>query len=193
MTIRSTLAFMVIAGLFATVTARAAEIEIGTQAPDFSATGVDGEDYSLASTKGAKAVVVFFTCNSCPVAVAYEDRLIEFANQYADKGVQLIAINCNNRTEDLAAMKKQSKENGFSFPYVFDASGQSARDYGARVTPHFFILDGDRRIAYRGAFDDDMRKPTTHYVAAAVDAILEGETPATTTTKAFGCGIKSKR
>ena len=171
---------------------RAEEIDIGAAAPDFKAQGVDGKDYSLTSTKGAKVTVLCFTCNGCPVAVAYEDRFVEFAKQYSSKGVKFIALNCNNATENLKAMKQRSEEKGFPFPYVFDASGDAARAYGARVTPHLFLIDEHGKVAYRGAFDDNMKDAKKHFVADAVDALLAGKTPETQTTKAFGCGIKLK-
>ena len=99
----------------------AEEVEIGAKAPDFKATGVDGKQYSLANTKDAKVTVLCFTCNLCPVAVAYEDRFIEFNKKYANKGVQFIAINCN-KTENLPAMKERAEEKDFGFPYVYDGS-----------------------------------------------------------------------
>lgn len=170
----------------------AEEIEIGAQAPAFKAQGVDGKEYSLVSAKAAKATVLCFTCNGCPVAVAYEDRFIEFANKYGVQGVQFIAINCNNATENLKAMKQRAEEKGFTFPYAFDESGEAARAYGARVTPHIFIVDQHGKIAYRGAFDDNIKDAKKHYVADAVAALLSGKAPETTTSKAFGCGIKLK-
>jgi peroxiredoxin len=169
------------------------EIEIGTKAPDFKATGVDGKEYSLASVKDADVVVVAFTCNDCPVAVAYEDRFIAFQEQFGkNKKVAFLAINANNATEGLDAMKQRAGEKGFKFPYAFDASGESAKSYGARVTPHMFILDKARNVAYRGAFDDKQTGPTKSYVVDAVNALLAGKTPETASTNAFGCGIKLK-
>ena len=167
-----------------------AELEIGSAAPQFKALpGVDGKEYSLPDMKDAKIVVVCFTCNRCPVAVAYEDRFVEFSKKYAAKGVKFVAINANRKTEDITAMKTRAEEKGFNFPYVFDKSGKLATDYGARVTPHIFVLDEKRNVAYVGAFDDDMEKPTKPYVADAVDALLTGKKVETTHTKAVGCGI----
>jgi len=167
-----------------------AELEIGTHAPEFKALpGVDGKEYSLPEMKDAKVVVVCFTCNRCPVAVAYEDRFVEFSKKYASKGVKFVAINANRKTEDIAAMKTRAEEKGFNFPYVFDKSGKLATEYGARVTPHIFVLDQSRNVAYVGAFDDDQEKPTKNYVADAVDSLLAGKKVETTKTKAFGCGI----
>ncbi|HEX5102666.1 MAG TPA: thioredoxin family protein [Pirellulaceae bacterium] len=172
----------------------AAELEIGAKAPDFKATGIDGKEYNLASVKDAKAVVVCFTCNVCPVAVAYEDRFVEFQKKYAAKGVKFIAINANkaNPAEGIEAMKTRAEEKGFNFPYAFDASGESASEYGARVTPHLFLLDGDRTVAYVGAFDDNQNNPKKHYLTDAVDAVLAGKKVETTNTKAVGCGIRNK-
>ncbi len=167
----------------------AEEIEIGAQAPDFAAKTTDGKDVSLKSAlKDSKAVVVCFTCNKCPVSVAYEDRFIDFTKEYADKGVKFIAINVN-RGENLDVMKTRAEEKGFNFPYAFDESGDSARGYGARVTPHIFVVDGSGKVAYRGSFDDKQSEPTKHFVSDAVDAVLAGKAPATTSTKAFGCGV----
>src|SRR5690349_21274022 len=170
-----------------------AELEIGAHAPDFKALpGVDGKQYSLDEMKDAKIVVVCFTCNRCPVAVAYEDRFVEFSKKYAGKGVKFVAINANRRTEDIGAMKTRAEEKGFNFPYVFDKSGKLATEYGARVTPHMYVLDAKGNVAYVGAFDDDQKSPKKHYVADAVDAVIAGKTPEVTNTKAFGCGIANK-
>jgi peroxiredoxin len=170
----------------------AAEIEIGEKGPAFQAKGVDGKEYSLASTKGAKATVLCFTCNQCPVAVAYEDRFIEFQKKYGDKGVKFIAINVNT-SEDLAAMKERAEEKGFNFPYAYDESGDAARAYGARVTPHLFLLDDKGVVVYRGSFDDKQNNPKTPHLENAVNAVLAGETPGVASTNAFGCGIKPKK
>ncbi len=172
----------------------AAEVEIGAKAPDFKAKGIDGKEYTLASTKDAKVTVVVFTCNQCPMAIAYEDRLVELTKKYKEKGVQLVAINCNSpsgASENLAAMKQRAEEKGFNFPYALDESGDSARAYGATVTPHFFVIK-EGKIAYRGSLDDQKDKPTKHYLADALDALLAGKKPGTESTKAFGCGIKLK-
>ena len=171
----------------------AAELEVGAKAPEFKGLpGTDGKEYSLADMKDAKAVVVCFTCNRCPVSVAYEDRFVEFTKKYGEKGVKFVAINSNKSTEDLAAMKTRAEEKGFNFPYVYDESGKLATEYGARVTPHMFVLDAKGKVAYVGAFDDNQNKPSKHYVADAVDAVLAGKAPETTKTKAFGCGIQNK-
>lgn len=184
--------FLALSVLALCAPAFSAELEIGASAPEFKALpGVDGKEYSLAEMKDAKVVVVCFTCNSCPVAVAYEDRFVEFSKKYAGKGVKFVAINANRQTEDLAKMKTRAEEKGFNFPYVFDKSGQLATQYGARVTPHIFVLDQNRKVAYVGAFDSDAQSPKDGYVADAVDALLAGKKVETAHTKALGCAIRN--
>jgi peroxiredoxin len=176
------------AALFVSGTLLAA-VRTGEAGPNFKAKGIDGKEYSLA--KDAKVTVLCFTCNVCPVAVAYEDRFIEFAKKYKDKSVNFIAINVNS-TEDRAAMKQRAEEKGFPFPYAYDESGDSARAYGARVTPHLFVLDGQGKVVYQGAFDDKQAEPTKHYVVDAVEAVLAGKKPPVAETTAFGCGIRPR-
>lgn len=168
---------------------QALAVDVGAKAPDFTAKGVDGKEYSLDSFKDAKAVVVCFTCNACPVAVAYEDRFIDFAKKYEEKGVKFVALNVNT-SEDLDAMKERAEEKGFNFTYAYDASGDAARAYGAQVTPHLFVLDQDRKVVYIGSFDDKQNNPSKSFVEAAVDASLKGEKPEVTSNRAFGCGIR---
>lgn len=170
----------------------AAELAPGDKAPAIKGlVGVDGKECNLGDSK-AKATVVCFTCNICPVSVAYEDRFIEFTKKYKDKGVEFVAINANKKTEDLAAMKTRAEEKGFNFPYVFDKTGTSATEFGATRTPHIFVLDSKGVVQYVGAFDDNQKSPSKHYVADAVDAVLAGKTPAVAKTKAVGCGIQNK-
>jgi peroxiredoxin len=170
------------------------ELKVGDAAPTFTdIIGVDDKKHSLDEFKDSKAVAVVFTCNKCPVAVAYEQRLIEYQNDYKDKGVQLVAINVNNAEEDkLPAMKVRAEEMGFTFPYLYDESQKSARDYGAEVTPHVFLLDAQRKLAYVGPVDDNMDTPkvTKTLLRDATDAVLEGKAPAITEEKPAGCGIQ---
>jgi peroxiredoxin len=186
--LRSALSLLAVLALVSTSFA-AEKLATGDKAPDFSAKTTDGKDINLANQSDAKVVVVCFTCNICPVAVAYEDRFIEFTKQYKDKGVSFVAINVNT-TEDLEAMKQRAEEKGFNFPYAYDATGDSCRAYGAKVTPHLFVLDKDRTIAYQGSFDDNQRKPTKAHLKDAVDALLAGKAVEVSTTNAFGCGIR---
>jgi peroxiredoxin len=174
--------------------AQTPEAQIGQPAPSFEGlNGVDDQPHSLKDYADAKAVVVAFICNHCPVAVAYEDRLIALHDDYADKGVQLIAINVNNMDADkLPAMKERAEEKGFKFPYLYDPTQKVGRDYAAAVTPHVFVLDGERKFAFIGPIDDnqDESKVTETYVRDAVEAVLAGSKPETTNVNPVGCGIK---
>ena len=172
--------------------AGAEEIAVGEKAPDFKVRATDGKEYTLESFKDAKAIIVTFTCNNCPVAVAYEDRFIAFAKKYKEKGVVFLAINCNT-SEKLPDMKQRAEEKGFPFIYAYDETSESGHKYGARVTPHLFVIDKDRKIAYRGSFDDKQDGPSKQYLASAIDALLDGKKVELTSTKAFGCGIKLKK
>lgn len=168
------------------------KVEIGQAAPEFNGLkGTDGKEYALGDYKDAKALVVVFTSNSCPVAVAYEDRVIDLQKKYADQGVKVLAINCNSN-EGAEDVKKRAEEKQTSYAYLKDSTQQSGRDFGATCTPHVFVLDGSRKIAYMGAIDDSMNedKVTKHYVADALDAVLDGKTPTTTETRQRGCGIR---
>ncbi|MGA2258691.1 MAG: thioredoxin family protein [Thermoguttaceae bacterium] len=166
---------------------------IGDSSPQWTGiVGTDDKPHSLADSKDAKAVVVVFTCNHCPVATAYQERLIALQNDYKDKGVQVIAI-CVNKgsADDLDAMKKRAASAGFNFPYLYDPTQQVGRDYGATCTPHAFILNKDRKLAYMGAIDDNTHadKAEKHYVRTALDALLGGKTPETPVTRQVGCAI----
>jgi peroxiredoxin len=171
-----------------------AGVKLGAAAPDFKGIiGIDDKRHSLADYKDAKLVVLVFTCNHCPVAQAYQDRLIGVQKDYQPKGVQLVAVNVNNIPDDrLDEMKKRAKDKGFNFPYLYDASQKMGHDYGALVTPHVFVLDKDRKIAYLGAVDDKMQadEVKTPYLRNALDALLAGKKPPQESTKAIGCGIK---
>lgn len=170
------------------------KLNIGDKAADFAdIIGVDEKKHGLADYKHAKAVVVVFTCNGCPFAKSYEDRLIAIQKDYKDKGVQLVAINVNNRPVDkLDKMKERAKKKEFNFPYLYDESQKSAKDYGAELTPEVYVLDADRKIAYMGSVDDNIEdfRVKKHYVKEALDAVLAGKKPETTETKPKGCSVK---
>lgn len=187
----SLFALVAILGLVSGATADDLKLKTGDAAPNFKATATCGTEISLENFAEADAVVIVFNCNTCPVAIAYEDRINEFAKKYKDKNVAVLSIN-NHRSETLEDMKTRAEEKGFVFPYAYEESGDSAREYGAKVTPHCFVLDKERKIAYQGAFDNSQKDPTEHYVAAAVDALLEGKKVAIDHKPAFGCGIKFK-
>lgn len=175
-------------------TAHAATAKLGEKAPDWSGIiGIDDAKHGLADYKKAKAVVVVFTCNHCPVAKAYEDRLVALQKDYEKKGVQLVAVNVNNLPADtLEPMKERAKEKKFKFPYLYDSSQQIGHDYGATKTPEVFLLDKERKLVYHGAIDDSMdaEKAETHHLRDALDAVLAGKEPPKAETAAFGCGIK---
>ncbi|MBV9121986.1 MAG: thioredoxin family protein [Planctomycetes bacterium] len=173
------------------------KITIGQQAPAWeNLPGVDGKTHSLSDLKDKDVVVMVITCNHCPVAQAYQDRIIAFAKKYTEdpnSKVALVAINVNNIPEDrLPQMKERAREKGFPFPYLYDQSQKIGHEYGASVTPEFYVLDKDRKIVYTGAMDDSMNpsEVTVNYLEPAVEAALKGEKPATTETRARGCGVK---
>jgi peroxiredoxin len=187
-------AMAALAMLLAVSCGYAAKLEIGDAAPSWSGIiGTDDKEHGLADYAKAKLIVLVFTCNHCPVAVAYEDRLVALQKDYQAKGVQLVAANVNNLPADrLDKMKERAKAKGFNFPYIYDPTQKIARDYGATVTPHVFVLDKDRKIAYMGAIDDKQNPDAvkTHFLRDALDALLAGEKPPKAVTKQFGCTIK---
>ena len=168
-------------------------LSVGDAAPAWAdLDGTDGKKHSLADLKDKDVVVVVFTCNSCPVAVGYEDRIVAFANKHADR-VAVVAINVNTGKDDqLPEMTKRAAKKKFPFPYLYDPTQEIARKYGANYTPEFFVLDKDRKVAYLGAMDD--RSPPaaagTVFLDDAVEAALAGKKPATAETLARGCRIK---
>ena len=194
MTRKTRLRWLVLMAAAIAARAHAVELKIGDAAPTFAGIiGIDDKEHGLADYQGAKFVVVAFTCNHCPVAAAYEDRLVALQKDYQAKGVQLVAVNVNTIAADrLDKMKERAAKKGFNFPYLYDATQKIGRDYGATVTPHVFVLDKDRKIAYVGAVDDNMQpgKVKSPHLRNALDALLAGKKPPQEVTKQFGCGIK---
>ncbi len=194
--VRARLLLVAVCAVAAAVGCAAAALEIAQKGPDFTLAGTDGRVYSLATFKDARAVVVVFTCNHCPVAQAYEDRLIELAKTYADRGVALVAISSNDPKivpqDSFENMMKQAKAKNYPHPYLYDADQTVARAYGATCTPHVFVLDQERKLAYAGAVDDnnDARRAKEHWLKDALEALLEGKTPERQVTKERGCSIK---
>jgi peroxiredoxin len=191
------LAVALAVAVLATTAFGAPKLKIGDAAPTWSGlTGVDDKQHALPDYEKAKLVVVVFTCNHCPVAVAYQDRLIGLQKDYESKGVQVVAINSNSPKkqppDSFDKMKERAKDKGFNFPYLFDESQNVAKDYGATCTPHVFVVDKDRKIAYMGAIDDSMRaeKVKEPYLRSALDALLEGKKPPKAVTQQVGCSIK---
>lgn len=170
------------------------KLNIGDSTPKWDdLPGVDGKTHSLDDLKDHPVIVVAYTCNSCPYAVDYEDRLIALAKKYANTKVAVVAINVNLIEEDnLEAMAKKSKAKGFPFPYLFDESQEIAKQFGATRTPEFFVLNQVREVVYMGAFDDntDASKVTKNYVEEAVQATLSGKEITETETAPIGCAIR---
>jgi len=171
-------------------------LNIGDKAPAWvNLPGVDGEKHSQADLPKKKLAVVVFTCNSCPIAVDYEDRLIAFAEKHAAE-VSVTAINVNRVPADLLPkMKLRAEEKGFNFAYLFDESQQIAKQFGATGTPEFFLLSADRKVIYMGAMDDstDAAKVKHHYLEDAVQAALAGKSPEVKESFANGCRIRYAR
>lgn len=174
---------------------------VGDVATDFSLPNVDGTNVSLADFPSAKGFIVVFTCNTCPYSVAYEDRIIALDEQFKTKGYPVIAINPNDPAakagEEMEAMQERAREKGFTFPYLQDIGQTIYPQYGATRTPHVYILEkqgSELKVAYIGAIDDSSRDAGAvqqTYVADAVEALLAGNKPQTTQTKAIGCSIKT--
>ena len=180
-------------------------LEIGQPAPDFELPGVDGKTYCLNDFKTAKVLIVVFTCNHCPTAQAYEDRIISLCKDYTDRGLALVAISPNDpqavRLDELGysdlgdsldEMKIRAKDKGFPFPYLYDGQTQkTATAYGVLATPHVFIFDNLRRLCYVGRVDNsDVGDVTSHDARNAIDALLAGKAVAVQTTRVFGCSTK---
>lgn len=173
---------------------------IGDVADDFSLKNIDGKMVSMSDYKDAKGFIVIFTCNACPYAVKYEDRIIDLDEKFSDNGYPVIAINPNDPDvqpdDSFEKMIVRAKEKGFNFPYIFDEGQKVFPKYGATKTPHVFILNKDRVVEYIGAIDNNPNDPksvTEKYVEDAIAAIEKGEKPSPNTTKAIGCSIKSKK
>ena len=172
----------------------------GDKATDFKLKSVDGKMYSMSDYKDAKGFIVVFTCNHCPFAVKYEDRVIELAKKYKSKGYVLLAINPNDPAaqpdDSFDKMKVRAKEKGFTFPYLFDEGQKIFPQYGATKTPHVFLLDKNLIVKYIGAIDDNVEDASAvkeHYLENAITALENGKEPAVPVTKAIGCSIKVKK
>lgn len=174
--------------------------KVGDKATDFKLKSVDNKMYSMADYKDAKGFIVVFTCNHCPFAVKYEDRIIDLAKKYKSKGYVLLAINPNDpaaQPEDsFELMQKRAKEKKFTFPYLFDEGQKIYPQYGATKTPHVFLLDKNLVVKYIGAIDDnveDASQVKEKYLENAIAALEKGQEPIPSTTKAIGCTIKVKK
>lgn len=181
-------------------------LKIGSPAPDFKLPGVDGKYHALSDFAAAKALLIVFTCNHCPTAQAYEDRLVAVANDYKSKGLEVVAISPNSPlgllyeelgytdlNDDYEEMKIRAEDKKFPFPYLYDGDNEAVSlQYGPVATPHVFLFDKDRKLQYTGRMDavEKPGKANGEDIRAAIDAVLEGKTPAVQETKTFGCSTK---
>ena len=170
---------------------------LGDKAPAFTLPDTERVDHSLADGDHPATVVVF-TCNHCPYALAWHDRIADTARDYADRGVRFLAINSNDPEryprDSFEAMQQRVREEDWPLPYLHDESQEVARAYEARVTPDVFVLDADGALRYRGAPDSDYSDPAqgAAWLRGALDAVLAGKPPDPAETEPVGCSIKWK-
>ena len=174
--------------------------KIGDTAADFKLKNIDGKMVSLADYADVEGYIVIFTCNTCPYAVMYEDRIIDLHKKYASKGYPVIAINPNDPEikpdDSFESMQQRAKDKGFDFPYIFDEKQTVFPVYGATKTPHVFLLNNEKVVEYIGAIDNnaqDASAVSEKYLENAIAAIHKGEKPDPATTRAVGCSIKFKK
>lgn len=198
-TVHRVLPLLACVALLVPAAAHADPLALGARAPmaDVAMKNVDGKSRTVAGVAGKKGTLVIFTCNSCPWAQAWEERIVAHGNAWAKKGIGVIAINPNDpavKSEDgMAAMKKRAKDRGMAFPYVVDATSDVARAFGATRTPEVFLFDAEGKLVYHGAIDDNAREPekvTARYLEDALEAVAGGKDVTLAQTKAFGCTIK---
>lgn len=179
-----------------------AGLKPGDEATGFTLKNVDGKSVSLSDYKDQSGVILVFTCNPCPFAKAYEQRIIELHNTFADMGFPVVAINPNDvdmsPDDTMEQMKVRAREQDYPFVYLKDETQEVYKSYGATKTPHIYLLkkSGDKfKVAYVGAIDDNAMEEasvTSKYVESAIAALLAGSNPKPSTTRAIGCTIKTK-
>ncbi|MDW6022511.1 thioredoxin family protein [Mesorhizobium sp. BAC0120] len=175
-------------------------IELGTKAADFLLPDAQGVLHKLADFDAKPALLVAFISNRCPFVLLIREQFAAFARDYAEKGLQVVAINANDHAahpeEALARIGEEVEKSGYAFPYLKDESQETAKAYGAACTPDFFLFDADRRLAYHGQFDDarpgNGKNVTGADLRAAADAVLKGERPTSNQVSSIGCNIKWK-
>ncbi|HYV94848.1 MAG TPA: thioredoxin family protein [Chitinophagales bacterium] len=195
-------AMVLLAGVIIFSSFASSGYRVGDKADDFKLKNVDGKMVSLADYNDAKGFIVIFTCNHCPYAKAYEQRIMDLDKKYKALGFPVIAISSNDATviqdDSYNNMVIRAKEKGYTFPYLFDETQQVARKFGAMKTPHVFVLSKmpkGNEVKYIGAIDDNTEDASLaqhHYVEDAVNALLQGKDVPVTETKAIGCTIKWK-
>lgn len=176
-----------------------AGIAIGDAAPmaTVKMKSVDGREFAIQDVAGKKGTLVVFSCNACPYAKAWEQRIVEIGNTYSKKGFGVIVINSNDpdRVPDdgYATMQQRAKQRGMRYPYVVDATSEVARAFGATRTPEAFVFDASGKLAYHGTIDDNAHEPAKvkdRYLVNALQAVSAGKPVAVRETKSIGCGIK---
>jgi len=197
-------AFVLLAGLASAFTYNktiASGYKVGDIATDFSLKNIDNKKVALKDFKDAKGFIVVFTCNHCPYAQAYEDRIVALDKKYKKLGYPVVAINPNNpekqKEDSFELMKVKAKEKGFKFPYLLDEGQKVYPQYGATKTPHVYVLQKSPKgnvVKYIGAIDDNYAEASAvkqKYVENAVDALLKNKEVSVKETKAIGCSIKA--
>jgi peroxiredoxin len=176
-----------------------ANLNLGDRWISFNLPGVDDKQHDLADYSDREATAIIFSCNHCPYVRAWEDRMIQVQHDYANRGVQLVAINANDAErypdDSFPRMKERAQEKGFNFPYLYDATQGAARAYGAERTPEVFLFDKKGFLRYHGAIDDNFEDPGAvqhHYLREALEAVLSGQDPPVTESRPVGCTIKWK-
>jgi thiol-disulfide isomerase/thioredoxin len=179
-------------------------LDIGSQAPDFNLKGVDDKSYSLSDFAKSKVLVIIFSCNHCPTAQAYENRLNNIYSKYIPKGVSLVVISSNSMKslnlweqgwsdldDSFDAMKIRAKDKNFKFPYLYDGDDQkTAIAYGPEATPHAYVFDKNRKLQYVGCIDPSMENGKAETLSNAIDAVLGDRNIEKPVTKVFGCSTK---
>jgi AhpC/TSA family len=169
---------------------------VGNTAPALALPDTAGQDQALPEPGEAPATVVVWTCNHCPYALAWHDRIVAVADDYADRGVRFLAVNSNDAerypADSLAAMRERVAAERWPFPYLYDESQEAARAWNAQVTPNVYVLDPELRVRYEGAPDADHMDPSqgAAWLRGALDAVLAGEEPDPPATDPVGCSIK---
>ena len=176
----------------------AGALSLGSKAPmaDVKMRSVDGSEVSIAGVAGPKGTLVVFTCNHCPWAKAWEERIVALGNEYREKGIGVIAVNANDpkayADDGFDEMVARAKERGMRYPYAVDATSKIAEAFGATHTPEAFLFDKDGKLVYHGAVDDNAKEPDqveNHWLKDALDAVVAGSDVAVRETKSIGCSI----
>jgi peroxiredoxin len=178
--------------------AQASATKVGDLAPPLELPDTSGTVHALPTRDEAQATVVVWTCNHCPYALGWHDRIVQVARDYEDRGVRFLAVNSNDQEryprDSLKAMRERVESEDWPFPYLHDESQEAARAWAAQVTPHLYVLDSELRIRYEGAPDPDHMDPGQDavWLREALDAVLVGTAPARAATDPVGCSIKWK-